>query len=533
MIILFLVSPLFIQGQGFWNHVLSDKAYNLSRITDKGVFQDSIILVSGFARLASCSSQYLFAFDEKGQISWVEDGGYHDLIHTGSDHIYSAGFFSEIDDVVGYQQVRISKYNASGEEVFSIGHPETPHNDLNYYFEPQNMDVGSDGTILVSSPESVIKTNTTGTEIQEFSLEMPSPIQSVHFIQSDTYLIHTEDKLYLSNASFEFADSVELGQSILDLNVMDDTLYVLANSSIMRFNTNLDRIDTLMNSSSEMNRMEWYDEELWVQFESSDRLELIHLRDSGGRDTVSFPRFVSDPEFIVHGDQFTIIGNSFSGQIGIYSFQNEEEVETAVLPNIELSDIEIDSIEPYYVNSRLYGYKISTEVTVRNSGEKPLHSFSVYARLNGGVNCARPFIYKTFSGVNILPGAATTVSLGRNLHPWPGNTLCFRTLAPNSSLEVVTDDNSLCKTFDITSTRNELRTKFSVYPNPATEYLIIETGSENINEVEILDVSGRTVLRKSMSGQKTQMDIHHLQKGTYVLSLKGEGGTHSQLIMKQ
>lgn len=533
MIILFLIPPLLIQGQGFWNHVLSDKAYNLSRITDKGIFQDSILLVSGFVRLSSCESHRLFAFDQRGQIRWVEDEGYHDVIYADSDHIYSAGFFSEIDDVGGYQQVRISKYNARGEEVFSIGYPETPHNDYTYIFDPQNMDVGSDGTILVSSTQSVIKTNTTGTELQEFSLDILSQIQSVHFIQPDSYLIHTEDKLYLSDASFELVDSMELTQPILDLNVKNDTLYLLANSSIMRFNTNLERIDTLINSSSEMSRMEWYDEELWVQLESSDRLELIHLRDSGERDTVSFPRFVNDPEFIVNGDQFTIIGNSFSGQIGMYGFLNEEEAEIADLPNIELSDIEIDSIEPNYVNSHLYGYIFSTEVTVRNSGEQPLHSFAVYARLNGGFNCARPFIYRTFSGVNLLPGESTTVSLGRNLHPGTDNTLCFRSLAPNSSLEVVTVDNSHCKTFVITSAENKVQPEFRVYPNPSTDYLTVETAAEKINELELLDLSGRTVLLKSISGQKTRMDIHHLQKGAYVCKLKGEGGTYTQLIMKQ
>jgi hypothetical protein len=185
------------------------------------------------------------------------------------------------------------------------------------------------------------------------------------------------------------------------------------------------------------------------------------------------------------------------------------------------------------VNSYLHGYIFSTEVTVRNSGEQPLHSFAVFARLNGGMNCARPFIYRTFSGVNILPGEALTVSLGRKHHPGTDNTLCFRSLAPNASLEVEMDDNSFCKTFVFTSSENKVRPELKVYPNPAKEYLTIETAAENINELEMMDLSGRTVLQKSISVQRTRIDIHNLQKGAYVLKLKGEGGTYTQLITKQ
>ena len=46
LITLLLFVPLFINAQSFWS-VVADDDNNISRITDKGLLQDSIILVSG------------------------------------------------------------------------------------------------------------------------------------------------------------------------------------------------------------------------------------------------------------------------------------------------------------------------------------------------------------------------------------------------------------------------------------------------------------------------------------------------------
>src|SRR5690554_3552411 len=113
--------PILINAQAFWSVVVDDSYHNISHVTDKGLFQDSIILVSGFVSDASCPYHNLFAFDRNGKRLW-NTGGYYDLITTDSDYIYTAGY-TPIDDVMGYEQIVLSKYDKNGNEIFSIGYP--------------------------------------------------------------------------------------------------------------------------------------------------------------------------------------------------------------------------------------------------------------------------------------------------------------------------------------------------------------------------------------------------------------------------
>lgn len=71
---------------------------------------------------------------------------------------------------------------------------------------------------------------------------------------------------------------------------------------------------------------------------------------------------------------------------------------------------------------------------------------------------------------------------------------------------------------------NNIQTKFSVYPNPASDVLTIET-AKNIKTVLVYDQSGKIVLNKSIQPSKTTtLDISQLSKGTYFICCKMDGG---------
>jgi hypothetical protein len=80
--------------------------------------------------------------------------------------------------------------------------------------------------------------------------------------------------------------------------------------------------------------------------------------------------------------------------------------------------------------------------------------------------------------------------------------------------------------------------KLSVYPNPASEFLIVQV-SENTTGPSLLsltDLSGRTVLSDQLisnGNEETRLDISAIKKGVYILNLQTNEGTQSQKIVIQ
>lgn len=74
--------------------------------------------------------------------------------------------------------------------------------------------------------------------------------------------------------------------------------------------------------------------------------------------------------------------------------------------------------------------------------------------------------------------------------------------------------------------------EFEIFPNPASEYLNIRTGSiENLN-IDIFDLAGNLVLKKSITPQTTQINISSLQTGIYMLKLSSKSKIGYQRFVK-
>ncbi|MCG8697646.1 MAG: hypothetical protein MI922_06290, partial [Bacteroidales bacterium] len=407
--------PILTNAQTFWSTVIDDSYKNISHVTDKGLLQDSIVLVSGFISDASCHGHNLFAYNQTGLRKW-NIGGYHDLICTDSEYIYTAGY-TPIDDIIGIEQIVVSKYDKNGTEIFSIGYPDSPQ-DLYFEFEPKNIDLIPGGTILVSSKNSIIKSNIEGTEIKEYNITLESPINSIQSINMVSYLINTQNKIYKTDSSLVLVDSAEFENTINKLLVLNDTLFSLFDSNIVRMDTSLNIIDTIITSSVVLCNMEHYKNNLWVQMSSSDSIRILKLQNFEISDTLTYPILMNNTEFIVSKNNFTFVGNSFTNQIGICNFQIENsEIETVSLPNIELLDFDIDSIVLDYVqmqkDSFARGYSFNTEITIKNNGEETINTFAVYSDLHGGMNCAQNYFYQKFTDLEILPGQTQTLYLKR------------------------------------------------------------------------------------------------------------------------
>jgi hypothetical protein len=82
-----------------------------------------------------------------------------------------------------------------------------------------------------------------------------------------------------------------------------------------------------------------------------------------------------------------------------------------------------------------------------------------------------------------------------------------------------------------TSTRNELAA--NMYPNPASTMITIETEDENSASIEIIDVLGKTILKKRMAAKTETLSVEQLHSGIYFVTVKSKKGQKTFKLVKE
>ncbi len=67
------------------------------------------------------------------------------------------------------------------------------------------------------------------------------------------------------------------------------------------------------------------------------------------------------------------------------------------------------------------------------------------------------------------------------------------------------------------------RAAVKVYPNPATDHIIVENLGNGT--ISIMNISGSTVLEQSINNDKTTIDVSNMAAGVYILKTTSEGNT--------
>ena len=75
----------------------------------------------------------------------------------------------------------------------------------------------------------------------------------------------------------------------------------------------------------------------------------------------------------------------------------------------------------------------------------------------------------------------------------------------------------------------EFNKQFSVYPNPASGYLMISLNNIDINYIEITDVRGKVVLRAN--SEFDNIDVKGLDNGMYLLNVHTNSGLYIEKLM--
>ncbi|WP_264535897.1 T9SS type A sorting domain-containing protein [Flavobacterium sp. N1736] len=82
------------------------------------------------------------------------------------------------------------------------------------------------------------------------------------------------------------------------------------------------------------------------------------------------------------------------------------------------------------------------------------------------------------------------------------------------------------------STPDFVLANFTYYPNPVQHTLSISNTS-NIDEVEIISVSGKSILTKKINNTQSEIDLSNVSSGFYFLKVKSEGKTKTIKIVKK
>ena len=83
---------------------------------------------------------------------------------------------------------------------------------------------------------------------------------------------------------------------------------------------------------------------------------------------------------------------------------------------------------------------------------------------------------------------------------------------------------------NFTTALEEVAFESSVYPNPAQDYVMVE--SSEADYVEVVDVYGRVMFSSEMS-ESVKVDMSEFASGIYFVKLQADGATSVQKVMKK
>ncbi len=79
--------------------------------------------------------------------------------------------------------------------------------------------------------------------------------------------------------------------------------------------------------------------------------------------------------------------------------------------------------------------------------------------------------------------------------------------------------------------KDDLESNLQLSPNPVNDLLTIESSTENLT-IHILDLNGKNLLTKDLSGLSGSLDLSSLQSGTYLVKICSSTNTLTKKIIK-
>ncbi|MTH15210.1 T9SS type A sorting domain-containing protein [Flavobacterium sp. LC2016-01] len=135
-------------------------------------------------------------------------------------------------------------------------------------------------------------------------------------------------------------------------------------------------------------------------------------------------------------------------------------------------------------------------------------------------------------------GSGTSKTIGKsNETPLPLTTVLLDgvTYYASQTINGIESKNRLAVTAKVNgslSAPDFNLTAFQFYPNPVQDILTIKNNSI-IDDVEIIDVSGKSVVFKKINDLQSEIDLSNLSSGVYLMKVKSEGREKTIKIIKK
>jgi hypothetical protein len=191
-----------------------------------------------------------------------------------------------------------------------------------------------------------------------------------------------------------------------------------------------------------------------------------------------------------------------------------------------------------------YRYKLTALDTC--GSETPLSNFhkTIHLTINQGVGNAWNLIWSNYEGIsfgsyNIYRGTTLNnlsllTSIQSNLNSYtdlsaPSGNVYYQIeiVNPNNCVPTKSINYSISKSNIVNTNSSSIdeinESNITVYPNPANELLIIESGILLNSKFRIIDAIGRTVYQGFLSSSKNSLDISSFSRGTYTLIVENLG----------
>jgi hypothetical protein len=109
----------------------------------------------------------------------------------------------------------------------------------------------------------------------------------------------------------------------------------------------------------------------------------------------------------------------------------------------------------------------------------------------------------------------------------------FQTYEAILELEQPTHEVITLHPESVTGKRKLMMSAPSIYPNPASNYIIVDVDGSQASTLEIFSLSGKQLQKYSVAGPSAQLDISELEKGFYFLALSTSGQTQVIKFVKK
>ncbi|KAF5422965.1 MAG: hypothetical protein C5S45_01605 [Candidatus Methanocomedens sp.] len=84
---------------------------------------------------------------------------------------------------------------------------------------------------------------------------------------------------------------------------------------------------------------------------------------------------------------------------------------------------------------------------------------------------------------------------------------------------------------EATNVEEYLQREVSVYPNPATDMLNINVGGVREGEIQIIDITGKVHLERTVTSKVNRFDVSGYSPGLYIMKVRTDAGEYSQKVL--